>query len=118
MTVSYDWPNLSGDVSIMVGEAAARGTGFGRSAWTALIDWLLNDGGLRRVTAGTMAENSAMIALMQKSAMTIDAVRPRAFLLEGREIDLILGARFTQAAGWRPPVLAHQNGKAGTSNDT
>lgn len=94
LSVAIDRPNLSADVSIMIGEAAARGTGIGLAAWRGVLDWLLGDGGLRRVTAGTMADNRAMVALMEKSAMTIDAVRPRAFLLDGREIDLVLASRF------------------------
>lgn len=94
ITVAYDGPNASADLSIMIGEAAARGTGIGSAAWCGMVDWLLGPAGLRRVTAGTMAANHAMIALMHKSGMTIDATRPRAFLLEGAEIDLVLATRF------------------------
>lgn len=94
MTASFDPPNRTCDLSIMVGEAAARGTGIGSMAWCAMVDWLLGPGGQRRVTAGTMAENRAMLALMAKSGMTIDATRPRAFLLDGREVDMIMAVRF------------------------
>lgn len=94
MTASFDLPNRTCDLSIMVGEAAARGTGIGSLAWCAMVDWLLGPGGQRRVTAGTMAENRAMLALMAKSGMTIDAVRPRAFLLGEREVDMVMAVRF------------------------
>ncbi|HMO67563.1 MAG TPA: GNAT family N-acetyltransferase, partial [Novosphingobium sp.] len=53
MTASFDPPNRTCDLSIMVGEAAARGTGIGSMAWCAMVDWLLGPGGQRRVTAGT-----------------------------------------------------------------
>ena len=93
MTASFDPPNRTCDLSIMVGEAAARGTGIGSLAWCAMVDWLLGPGGQRRVTAGTMAENRAMLALMAKSGMTVDAVRARAFLLDSREFDLVMAVQ-------------------------
>lgn len=102
ITVAIDRPNASADVSIVIGEPAARGTGIGRSAWCAIVDWLLGPGQLRRVTAGTMAANLPMLALMRHSAMTIDAVRPRAFLLEGEEIDLVMAVRFADRPAGRP----------------
>lgn len=98
MSVAFDTPNQSADVSIMVGEAAARGTGLGRLAWAAMVDWLLADGGMRRVTAGTMTANRSMIALMENSGMAIECVRPRAFLCEGEEMGLVLAARFADGA--------------------
>ena len=97
ITVAVDRPNASADVSILVGEGTARGTGIGTTAWCGVVDWLLASGGLRRVTAGTMALNAPMLALMRKSAMTVEAVRPRAFLLDGAEVDLVLAARFASA---------------------
>lgn len=100
ISVSFDDPNRSADVSIMVGETAARGTGLGSAAWKGILDWLLVDGGLRRVTAGTMAKNRAMIALMKNSGMTIECTRPRAFICEGEEVAIVLAARF--ADGGRP----------------
>lgn len=95
ISVAFDAPNRSADVSIMVGEAAARGTGIGSIAWSSVVDWLLSNGGMRRVTAGTMAVNHAMIALMQKSGMAIEATRRGAFLLDGAEVDMVLAVRFS-----------------------
>lgn len=98
LTVAIDTPNASADVSVMIGEPAARGTGIGSAAWCGIVDWLLGPGGMRRVTAGTMAANAPMLALIRKSAMTVDAVRPRAFLIDGAEMDLVLAARFAEPA--------------------
>ncbi len=94
ITVSIDGLNRSADVSIMVGEAAARGRGIATAAWCAIVDWLLGEGGMRRVTAGTMERNRPMIELLKKSGMTIETIRPRAFLCEGEEIGCVLAARF------------------------
>lgn len=97
ISVSFDYPNRSADVSIMVGETAAQGTGLGSAAWKGILDWLLAEGGMRRVTAGTMAKNSAMIALLKNSGMTIECIRPRAFICEGEEVAMVLAARFADA---------------------
>lgn len=97
ITVAVDRPNQSADVSILIGEAAVRGTGIGTAAWCGIVDWLLGPGGMRRVSAGTMARNNRMLALMRRSAMTTEAVRPRAFLLDGAEVDLVLAARFADS---------------------
>lgn len=97
VTVAHDRPNGSADVSIMIGEAAARGSGIGTAAWCGIIEWLIGPGKVRRVTAGTMANNAPMLALMRKSNMTIDAVRPRAFLFNDEEVDLVMAVRFAQS---------------------
>jgi RimJ/RimL family protein N-acetyltransferase len=51
---------------------------------------------LRRVTAGTMSVNLAMIKLMERSDMQIDAIRPRHFLWEAQEVDLVLASKHAQ----------------------
>lgn len=104
ISISFDDFNKSADVSIMIGEPAARGGGFATLAWNAAVETILETEGLRRVTAGTMATNEPMIALMKRSGMTIDAIRPRAFLLEGAEVDLVLASKFVQSPRMQEPM--------------
>jgi ribosomal-protein-alanine N-acetyltransferase len=94
ISVAFDQPNLSADLSIMIGEKRAWGRGYASLAWTAVMQYLLEDAGMRRVTAGTMEVNEPMIRLMQRSAMQLDCVRPRNFMWEGREVGLVSGSRF------------------------
>ncbi len=94
ITVSHDPWNRSADIAIMIGDPRARARGLGQCVWSGLVDYLLGQGGLRRVTAGTMGCNRSMIALMEKSGMEIEATRRRAFVLDGEEVDLVLAARF------------------------
>lgn len=93
VSVAIDGPNRSADVSIMIGERRAWGQGHAAKVWSAITDYLLNDI-VRRVTAGTMSVNEPMLAIMRKSGMEIDAVRPRHFIWEGQEVDLVMGARW------------------------
>lgn len=93
ITIYIDAPNKIGDISIMIGERSARGHGLGREAWSLACEHALTALGLRKITAGTMSENRPMLALMAAS-MKIEAVRPRQFLLNGREVDGIYAGRF------------------------
>lgn len=90
--VTVDRPNGVGDVAIILGERTVWGRGYGAEAWAAVCRYLLSDVGLRKVTAGTMACNEAMLAIMRKVGMVEECRRPGQFLLNGKEIDLVCAA--------------------------
>ena len=83
------------DVGILIGARDHWGGGYGQDAWNALTDWLLTHGGVRKLTAGCLAANRAMIALMERSGMTREAVRADQELLDGEPCDIIHYARFS-----------------------
>jgi RimJ/RimL family protein N-acetyltransferase len=91
-----DRPNRLAEVSILIGERAAWGHGVGSIAWSLVVDWLLGAGGMRKVVAGTMTANKAMLRVMERSGMAIEARHSRQFLLDGEEIDVVFGARFME----------------------
>jgi ribosomal-protein-alanine N-acetyltransferase len=92
--VAVDVPNATGDVSIIVGEKRAWGTGLASKAWCAVVEALLQPGRLRKVTAGTMEVNLPMLRLMARSGMTIEGRKEGQFLFEGRPVALVQAARF------------------------
>lgn len=94
ISVAIDALNRAADLSIMIGDKGVWGRGYASMAWTAVMQYLLYEAGLRRVTAGTMEVNEPMIRLMKRSGMHIDCVRPRHFLWEDREIAFIGASRF------------------------
>lgn len=49
----------------------------GTAAWRLAMDWLLGPAGMRNVTAGTIAENQSMLAVMRNVGM-IEEGRRRA----------------------------------------
>ena len=51
---------------------------------------------MRKVTAGTMAENKSMLAVMRDVGMIEEGRRLRQFLFEGREVDMVYGALFAR----------------------
>ena len=82
------------DVGIMLGERTAHGKGFARDAWCTMIDWLLETRRTRKVTAGTLACNRPMIALMGAAGMEREAVRRAQEIVDGQPVDMHHFARF------------------------
>lgn len=92
-----DAPNRCADLTILLGEASARGRGVGKAAWAAALDWLLSpDGGMRLVTAGTMAANVAMLGTMRACGMREYGRVPGRFLLDGEPVDLVIAAKVAE----------------------
>lgn len=89
-----DEANLVAEVGIMIGETTAWRKGYGLEAWRAACEYLLTTAGMRKVTAGTLAENKGMVRIMQESGMTADGRRIRHYIHEGKETDIIHMALF------------------------
>ena len=58
------------------------------------MSWFLENKDVRKVTGGTMKANTAMVRIMEKSGMTLEAVRGGQELLEGKPHDLLYYAKF------------------------
>jgi RimJ/RimL family protein N-acetyltransferase len=89
-----DIMNKVADIGILLGEKAAWGKGHGLEAWKAVCDYLLGNGGIRKISAGTLALNAGMLNIMIRSGMVEDGRRFRHYLVEGHEIDLLHYALF------------------------
>ncbi|MBO6947064.1 MAG: GNAT family N-acetyltransferase [Rhodospirillales bacterium] len=89
-----DTINSLADVAILIGNRYAWGHGFGLEAWDAVLGWLLNEYKVRKVVAGCMESNTAMLRIMQKSAMTPDGERKAHYLLDGQPEDIVFCAKF------------------------
>lgn len=96
MTVYIDEPNSVPDVGILIGERVVWGKGYGPEAWKAVCDYLFRVVGIRKVTAGTLAVNSAMLGVMRSTGMFLEARRVRQCLFEGREVDMVYAAFFRE----------------------
>jgi len=94
MTIVMDIPNQVADIALMIGERKYWGSGFGSEAWLAVMEALFAHLPVRKITAGTMATNLGMLAVMKKSGMAEEGRRSRHFLWEGQEVDMVMAARF------------------------
>ena len=89
MGVEIDNYNNKADVSILIGEKNIWGTGVATRAWGLALNALTLELGYRLVTAGTMETNIPMINLMIRCGMTIDAILPKRFILDSKQIGLV-----------------------------
>lgn len=89
IAISVDPNHRVADVSILVGEKAVWGRGFGLEAWNLVLDFAFGRLKMRKVTAGTLACNHAMLSIMRRSGMTEEGRRIRQCLVEGEEVDVV-----------------------------
>ncbi len=91
-----DVNNGTADVGILLGEKGAWGQGIGTEVWSAFCKFLLTDRKLRKVTAGTSANNAGMLSIMRRSGMREDGKRVKQLIINGREVDIVHAALFDE----------------------
>lgn len=87
LTVSIDPIDRIADIGIMIGNPSSFGKGYGFLAWQAALNHVKTFKDVEKITAGCMAENQAMMRIMEKSGMGLEARRPAHFRLEGMRVD-------------------------------
>ncbi|MBU4198406.1 MAG: GNAT family N-acetyltransferase [Kiritimatiellae bacterium] len=96
LTAYVDEPNSVADVGILVGDKRCWRGGYGSEAFRAVVNWLITHRGMRKITAGTMAENMAMRGVMRKIGMHEEGRRERYYILDGREVDMVYATVFAE----------------------
>ena len=94
MTVYRTPQHGTADIGLMLGNRNYWRQGLGLEAWLAVLEHLLQEQGMRKVTGGTARPNTGMVRIMEESGMTLEAVRQRHELIEGDAVDLLYYARF------------------------
>ncbi len=94
LTAVYDAPNGVADVGIMIGETTEWDKGIGTEAWMAACDWLLGEGGVRKLEAGCMKSNEGMMKILKKSGFTKEGERVNHFVVNGGTVHAVLFGRF------------------------
>ena len=74
---------------ILIGKGFAK-FGYGGLVWRYVVENISKDLRMRKVSAGTMINNYAMIKLFEKSGMEFEATLDKAALFGGAPIDLVL----------------------------
>ena len=95
MTAYKSDPHGTVDIGIMVGRSSVWGSGVGYDAWNTLLSWFLAKPNIRKVTAGAMRANTAMIRIMERSGMMLESIRFKQELLDGVPQDLLYYAKFS-----------------------
>ena len=96
VSAAIDKNNNVADVGILIGECDYWGKGYGQEAWIAVCSWLLDrEGGrLRKIEAGCMASNVAMLRILAASGFTYEGERLNHFLFGGQPVGMKLFGRF------------------------
>ena len=96
MNAYVNQKNSVAEMGILIGEKKAWNKGYGSEAFSAVCHFFLEELGMRKVTAGTMALNLPMLRIMERRGMKEDGRRKRHYLFNGEEVDLIHMALFKE----------------------
>lgn len=96
ISAKMDKPNNVYEVGILIGESGYWARGFGKEAWEAVCNWLLDKdaGGVRKLEAGCMANNVAMLRILAHSGFIYEGERLNHFLFNGQPVGMKLFGRF------------------------
>lgn len=92
-SVIIDGNNKLADIAIMIGKKKYWGNSYGKEAFGAILNYLIENKLARKITAGTMSENKAMLAILKNSGMHEECTRKEHFLLDGKEVDIVYFAK-------------------------
>lgn len=98
ITVHFNPNHKTADVGILLGEKRTWGQGIGKAAWQTVIHALTELPELRKITAGTLACNAPMLALIKSTNMTADGIRQQQELVDGKAVDIHHFALFTHSS--------------------
>ena len=79
-----------GEIGIMIGDREAWGQGIARAAISAMANIARDELNLRKITAGCYSGNVGSQRAFERAGFALEAVRPRHFILDGKECDLLL----------------------------
>lgn len=95
LSAVHDENNNVSDVGILIGEKKCWGLGMGSEAWKAACGWMLDPGcgNIRKLEAGCMRANEAMLKIIRKSGFQEEGERKNHFLLDGAPVGMVLFGR-------------------------
>ena len=94
ITAHVDSENSLADIGILIGQREVWGKRFGSEAWCAVMAFLADVVGIRKITAGALSTNVGMLQIMRRAGMRDDGVRSRHYVVAGQEIDVVHMAKF------------------------
>jgi [ribosomal protein S5]-alanine N-acetyltransferase len=83
------------DLGIMIGNRSQWGKGMGLDAWKTLMQYLVEQFQLRKITAGTLRPNVGMVRIMEHSGMKLEAIRVKQLVLDNNAEDVLYYAKFS-----------------------
>jgi len=90
ITAYINHRHKTADIGILIGRKDIAGKGYGHQAWVKLIEILVVDKGIRKITCGTLRCNEKMMRIIKKTKMKEEGVRIKQEVVDGKEIDMML----------------------------
>jgi len=94
LTIYHALHHQTADIGLMIGERGLWGQGYGQEAFSIVVDKLISMGSIRKITAGTMEKNRAMIRIIEQAGLRWEATRKQQELLDGEAVDILYYARY------------------------
>jgi RimJ/RimL family protein N-acetyltransferase len=90
MNAYVDPLHFVADMGILIGDRRVWGQGYGSEAWQAGCNYLLSQNDIKKITAGTLSVNKAMLKVMRQAGMRQDNQRPsRQVFFEDQVVELV-----------------------------
>jgi ribosomal-protein-alanine N-acetyltransferase len=93
-TVYRNCHHGTADIGLMIGDRRCWGQGYGQESWRVILNSVLSECGIRKVTGGTARPNRAMVKIMEQSGMALEAIRERQEIIDGQEVDILYYSQF------------------------
>ena len=84
-----NWIHRTADTGLMIGKKDFWGRGYAFEAWSLLLEYAFGRLGLRKVTAGAIAENVHSINVLKKLGFKVEGTSRQQFLVEGSYRDAV-----------------------------
>lgn len=107
ITAYINQPNKTANIGVMIGDSRLWGNGYAGEAWEGVAGFLFEEG-TRKIEAGCMACNSAMISLLKRLHYDHEATIPGHFLRMGKPEDLVCYGKNREAK-----IFQLKNGNGG-----
>lgn len=83
------------DIGILLGDRTVWGQGIGTECYVLLINYMFNTYNIRKITAGTLRTNVAMLNIFKKIGMELEAVKKKHEIVDGIAVDILYFAIYS-----------------------
>ena len=93
---NINWIHRTADTGILIGQKEFWGRGYAFEAWSLIIEYAFERLGLRKIIAGSIADNLPSIHVLKKLGFKIEGTFRQQFLVEGAYRDAVCFGLFKE----------------------
>lgn len=96
MTIYRNIHHGTADIGLMIGNRSYWRQGLGMEAWRGVIEYVIEEPNIRKITGGAAKQNAGMTRIMEESGMKLEAIRHQHEIIEGKAVDLLYYSLFSR----------------------